>query len=123
MKFSPAEYAALVAKGMRAVHDSGLNNGGKPEKPEKEIQQEIARYCADRGWVCIRSRMDRRATNACGTPDFIVALSDGRTVYAEAKRKGGKPSPEQNATLAWLRKNKQVCGVVTSLEEFIELCN
>lgn len=117
MRMTHAEFLAYEARrGKPAVNSDGVEK-------ESDLHDEILEYCKQRGWVCIHSRMDRKTTNACGTPDFIVALTDGRTVYAEAKRKGGKLSPSQQATLAWLLHNRQTAGVVTTLQDFITLCS
>ena len=87
---------------------------------EKDLHEEIEQFCRYKGWVCFHSRMDKRQTANLGMPDFVIATDDGRTIYVEAKRKGGKCSPAQNAMLAWLLKNKQKAFVVQSMEEFLE---
>lgn len=88
---------------------------------ESALHDSILEECKRRGWIAFHSRMDKPQTGNVGTPDFIIAASDGRTFYVECKRKGGKCSAAQNATLAWLALNKQISGVVSSLEEFILL--
>lgn len=90
---------------------------------ESDLHAQIIEYCTDRRWVCFHSRMDRKQHANVGMPDFVIATDDGRTIYAEAKRRGGKLTPTQNATLHWLKRNGQIAGVVTSLEEFRNLTN
>jgi hypothetical protein len=90
-------------------------------KSESTLHEEIAEYCSTRRWVCFHSRMDRKQHATLGMPDFVVATDDGRTIYAEAKQRGGKCTPSQNAILHWLKSNGQIVGVVTSLEEFKSL--
>lgn len=90
---------------------------------EKDLHDQIIKFCAEQPqpWVCLHSRTDKRQHSNLGTPDFIVATHDGRTIYAEAKRRGGKCTPAQNVMLHWLQRNGQIAGVVTSLEEFKRL--
>ena len=44
-------------------------------------------------------RLDKRATGKAGTPDFIVALPDAKTLWIELKSAEGTLSPVQAATL------------------------
>jgi hypothetical protein len=90
---------------------------------ESLLHEQIMDYCKSRGWIAFHSRMDKPQHATLGMPDFVIATDDGRTIYAECKKKGAKCSPAQNAVLAWLAHNKQICGVVTTLEEFAALTN
>lgn len=89
------------------------------ETPESEIQDQIEAECRRRGWYVVRSRMDRPTTTALGTPDFIVAIDAGRTLWVEVKRQGQKLRPEQAGAQAWLHKLGHLAAVVHSLEEFM----
>lgn len=86
---------------------------------ESELHEEILAYCRSKGWRAIHSRMDRPSTSGVGSPDFVVALPCGQTVWVEAKTAKGKLTLEQNAWLAALRALGHHAGVVTCLEEFV----
>ena len=88
---------------------------------EAELHEAILNYCRSKGWRCVHSRMDRPSTSQTGTPDFVVALPCGQTVWVEAKTAKGKLTLEQNAWLAALRALGHKAGVVRSIQEFIEL--
>jgi len=63
--------------------------------------------------------MDRPATAQIGTPDFVVATPNGKTIWVEAKTAKGKLSIEQQAWLAALRKLGHKAGVVRHIQEFV----
>lgn len=73
--------------------------------PEREIQDQIEAFLRSLGPECyyVRSRMDKPTTNAVGTPDFI-GWYRGTPFAFEVKRKGRKPTPEQQAKLAWCHR-------------------
>jgi hypothetical protein len=54
-------------------------------------------------------RTDKKATGKPGTPDFIVALPGGKTLWIEFKSPIGLLSPVQSATL----KNLAILGYRT----------
>lgn len=93
----------------------------EPTDDEGELQEDIERECLNRGWLCFRSRMDKRQHGKIGTPDCVCATHTGHTIYCEAKSKGRKATPTQRATLVWLRQNKQIAVLVRSKEEFLKI--
>lgn len=88
------------------------------DKPEEHIQDDIEAACKRRGWLVIRSRMDRPTTNQIGTPDLIVASDGGRTLWIECKRPGRKCTTEQLGVGMWLKKLCHHWVVIESLEQF-----
>lgn len=88
---------------------------------EADLHEEILEFCRARQWPVVHSRMDRPATCGVGTPDFVVALPGGATLWVEAKRAGGKPTVAQLAWLAALGRVGHVAGVVRSMPEFVAL--
>lgn len=90
---------------------------------ESALHEAIRKECQYRGWISFHSRMDVPQTANLGTPDFIIATDDGRTLYVEVKRRTGKLSPAQNAMVAWLAKNRQRVAVVKTLMQFIEFAD
>jgi hypothetical protein len=88
---------------------------------ESKLHEEILGYCRSKGWPVVHSRMDRPSTSSVGSPDFVVACDEGRTIWAEAKTGKGKLSTEQHAWIMALKSNGHKAGVVRSLQEFIEL--
>lgn len=89
--------------------------------PESDLHDKIAAECKRRGWLAVHSRMDKRATNQIGTPDFIIARPGGRILWIEAKSKGRKLTPEQAATIHWLKNLGHDAHAVWSFEQFIEI--
>lgn len=88
---------------------------------EADLHDAILAHCRAKGWPVVHSRMDRPSTSGVGTPDFVVALPSGTTVWIEAKASGGKLRPEQAAWLAALRILGHRAEVVRSLPEFLAL--
>lgn len=89
------------------------------EQSERELHEQILAMCRSKGWPVVHSRMDVPSTSGVGTPDFVIALPIGRTVWVEAKTAKGKLRPEQAAWLAALRAKGHRAGVVRSIEEFV----
>jgi hypothetical protein len=86
---------------------------------EAELHAQILDECRRRGYPVHHARMDRPATCGVGTPDFVIALLGGRSLWVEAKSKTGKLKPEQAAWLAALRRHGHAAEVVRSMSEFI----
>jgi hypothetical protein len=78
------------------------------------IEDELKR----RRWYYVHSRTDRATTQQAGVPDFIIATPNGKTLWIEAKRKGGKLSVEQNVTRHILLAMGHHFAVVFSMEDF-----
>jgi len=97
----------------------------RPVEQESQLQDEIAAECQRRGWIGIRSRMDRPTTYAdgiSGVCDFVIVADGGRVFFIEAKTKS-KPTSEQLAFLAWVRKLGHVGAIVRNIEEFHHAIN
>lgn len=92
------------------------------EVPEKAIQEEIEQWLKSLGKHCfyVRARMDKPHTVRAGTPDFIGWLN-GKPFALEIKRKGGKPTVEQNGELLRCQLAGAVVGVAHSLDEAKEI--
>lgn len=90
---------------------------------EDSLHDEISDYCKSRGWLAFHGSMAHRTRRTLGEPDFIVARSDGATLFVEVKTRTGKLSPEQQAIGHALTALNQRWAVVRSFEEFIEFSN
>jgi hypothetical protein len=95
------------------------NWAAKAAEVEADLHAEILDYCRARGWLAVHSRMDVPQTAGIGTPDFVLALPGGRSVWVEAKARRNKPTSEQLAWLAGLRALGHHAHVVWSFEEFL----
>lgn len=88
---------------------------------EADLHDAILAHCRAKGWPVVHSRMDVPQTAGVGTPDFVVALPGGRTVWVEAKARTGKLTPPQAAWLAALGIVGHEAAVVRSIEEFVAI--
>lgn len=118
MRMSQAQYEALLIRGRRYFPGKGHRVGEDAVDDESKLQSDIRAECQRRGWYCVSARMDRKTTTAIGTPDFIVAMPDGRTLWIEAKTRTGKLTPAQMAAAAWLKKLGHEYHIVRSAAEF-----
>jgi len=120
-----AEYRMLEARVAANALDRTLAAlpGGEPVELEKGLHFEIMKYCdaPERRWYYVHSRMDKRSTTRLGTPDFVIALPTGRTLWIEAKARREKPSEEQLCTLAVLRKLGHEAVVVYNMADFLKV--
>lgn len=112
--------ARLAQRGAKAVP---AIKGARTFARERDLHDAIAAFCKARGWFFVHSRMDQKTTTATGIPDFAIAADTGKTIWVEAKTRGGKLTPQQLITLAHLKKLGHVVGVVRSMEEFAALLN
>jgi len=109
-----AEHQARVAKAVPQECASAASGGR-----ESKLHDEIIAHCKKMGWYFVHSRMDKRSTNAVGTPDFIIAAKGGMTFWIEAKAKGGKPTPPQRDANYWLNMLGHRAAIVWTFEEFL----
>lgn len=111
------EYLALQAR-LNPRLDTPAGEGCANEA---KLHEQIIAECRHRGFVIVHSRMDRRATVAVGTTDFVIAADGGRTFWIECKTATGKLTREQEGTLHWLRNLGHIAEVVRSLDGFMKL--
>jgi len=112
MNLTTAEYQAILARqAAQATPEAKPSN-------EQTLHYTIASECARRRFYVVHSRMDRPTTQAIGTPDFIVALPGGRTLWVECKRPGGKLRPEQGVARHCLLALDHIHAVVHTIAEF-----
>ena len=79
---------------------------------EADLHDQVESFCREWGWWYLHSRMDRRTTVAVGALDFCIAKPEGRVLWLELKRRGGKATPAQLATIAHLRKLGHTAEIV-----------
>lgn len=96
-------------------------NASKGCAREAELHRQILDYCRAKGWPVVHSRMDVPQTAGVGTPDFVVAMPDGQTMWVECKAGAGKLSSEQRAWMAGLVRLGHDAHVVRSMSEFLEV--
>lgn len=103
----------------------GFRTGEKQPKPSKaveieaELHEAIAAYCKSKMWLAFHSRMDRKNTATAGMPDFVILMSNGKTLFIEAKAKSGKLSTEQLGVKLWAQKLGHTIHTVYSMEGFM----
>lgn len=94
---------------------------GKPVEIESRLHEDIEAHCKSMGWYYVHSRMDMPSTNGVGTPDFIIALPNGKTLWCEAKARKKKPRTEQIAAGMMLKKFGHHHGFVWNYQQFCDL--
>lgn len=115
MSVSEAQYRDMLARTLRSqVREPPTAS----DEPESELHDQIIDECRRLGWYCRHCRMDKKTTDAVGTPDFIIAIPGGITLWIECKRKGSKPTMPQLAASAHLRHLGHLHGFCYSFEEF-----
>ena len=114
MRFTTEWLAARLAKNATNLQAAS----GNCEK-ESDLHRSISDYCKQKGWIALHGSMAHRSHRTIGEPDFIIIADLGRVFFLEAKRKGSKPTPEQSALIAWIKKLGGRASVVYSLEEAI----
>lgn len=115
MRLSQQEYTAILAR-QRANKTPAHQSPGVAM--ESDLQDDIESECKRRGWLPLRSRMDRATTMPVGCPDFIILAEGGRLLLVEAKARNGKPTAEQAAMHAWAHKLGHEVFVVRNMDEF-----
>lgn len=90
-------------------------------------------YTRSRGWLFLAIPMGGRRNSVtgaylkaegatAGTPDVVLVLDRGRTVWVEFKAKGGRVSPSQVAMAQSLKDKGHTYWLVWSLDDFVKLC-
>ena len=88
---------------------------------ECELHRQIADYCQKQGWIFFHGSMAHATKRTVGEPDYIIIASGGRVFFLEAKRKGGKLSPEQLALKFWAERLGTTVHTVYSMEETLAI--
>lgn len=120
MPISSFQFQEMLARTIRKPVQYGPQSS---VTREKDLHEQIINECKNRGWFYVHSRMDLPTTTACGVTDFVIATTDGRTLWIECKRAGGKLTPAQRATIHWLERNRQHVAVVYSFQNFLTVCD
>ena len=92
--------AASVAAWGRAFEAAAKTSTAAPPITEKEFMAQVVQLAKLRGWLCYHTYDARNS--AAGFPDLVLVRRE-RLIFAELKRNGGKPTPEQLQWLAALR--------------------
>lgn len=96
---------------------------------EHQIQNAILGYLNSQGHYCWRNNSgmvhmrdkygrDRMwKAGLKGSSDIIGIATDGRFIAIECKRKGKKPTPQQEAFLQEIKQRGGYAGIATSIED------
>ncbi len=87
---------------------------------ESDVHHKIIEHCKSKGWYFEHDRTDKKTRGIIGAPDFTICCREGKTVFCEVKKKGGKLTTEQHATLHWLSSLGHIAFAAWSYEEFCE---
>ena len=81
---------------------------------ERVIVKSVMDVARKLGWWCAKNHGS--AYSLAGLPD-VIAIKNGRAVWMEVKRPGGKPTPVQVRVMAQLMAAGCECSVVRSAED------
>lgn len=98
---------------------TGQEPVGEPVGHERDLHDQIAAWCKQRGLFYVHSRMDKPTHYSLGTPDFIIACPSGLTLWIECKAKGGKQTPTQAGVAMMLERTGHRFRLVHSMKEFL----
>ena len=79
---------------------------------ERHLEQYFSAACKKRGLLTLKLHV----RFARGWPDRIVALPDGKTLWVELKRPGGKTTPLQDKVHKELKDRGHIVHVIDSKE-------
>lgn len=120
-RMTSADYSALLCRQEARKPKPVSAYEEKKCQREAELHEQISSECKRRGWYTIHSRMDKKATTAVGTPDFVIFPNGSCAFSVECKTDIGKLSTAQLGASAWLRKLGHQYFVVRSFQEFLGL--
>lgn len=98
-------------------------NEKQQQRNEREVHRQIENWLRLKGIWFSHSRMDRKTTQALGTPDFIFsyiymgAMIDKIPTAVEVKVGGNKLTPEQESVRMSMLANGWTYHIVSSLEQ------
>jgi len=98
---------------------------------EHDLQNKIRLELSKIGWTTFRTNVgkvklaDGRFFDTGLPPGFsdLLALKDGKTVFIEVKKPGGKPSKAQKNFIEQMKKNGFNAGIVYNVEQALDLCS
>ena len=120
MRLTNADYLSIQAR---------LDRGKKREETkvdegcerERDLHEQTVQELRNRRVYFVHSRMDKPATNGLGTPDFIVAIPNGKTLWLELKTATGKLSQEQQTAKHMLENAGHEHHIVRSYKQLLEV--
>jgi hypothetical protein len=109
----PAERKRLIGSPLLSAE----RHAAEDAKVERELHKLIINELLRRGIFFIHSRMDRKSTQALGTPDFAFVIG-GLPVAVECKTATGSLTQEQRAVSILMQHNGWAYHIVRSFDEF-----
>ncbi len=103
----------------RQAHADPVTADQADPGPESDLQERIERWCEERGFVYFHDKS--RRVNRRGFLDLVIALPFGRTLWIEAKAKGGRLTKEQELEVLKLLALGHKVHVVRSFVRFLEI--
>lgn len=122
-RMDPRDRAKLGKAGVTAA-EAGEK---RLRKEESELHKHIANYLRQHNVWFSHSRMDRKTTQQCGTPDFLLcyiyfgAMIEKMPTAIEVKVGGRKLTQDQESVREQMVANGWRYHVVSSLQELVEI--
>lgn len=88
---------------------------------EDKLHEEVEKFCRDRRWAYVHSRMDKPTTTNLGVPDFIIFPPSPHVIILELKTATGKQRPDQLAWQCVLENQGHVYYIARNFEEFLSI--
>jgi len=115
------DLANFEARREAQLHPTRPNPDATEDGAEAKLHAQILEECRRRGWRHFHGSTAHRTHRTPGEPDFVIAADGGRTFYVEAKTRRTKPTTDQLAIHAHLRKLGHRIAVVRSFTDFLNV--
>jgi hypothetical protein len=115
MTISPEQFRQMQE---RVAPKSADRRTSAAVEVESDLHDQIHRYCIERGYLPLHSRMDAASTIAVGWPDFTIFMPARRVVFIECKARNGKTTTAQLGKIAYVRKLGFTAEIVDNFEDF-----
>jgi len=119
LRWTPEQLSDYLARRGQTETPELLAAGPADDGPEWQLQDQVESWCKQNGFYVFHDRSRRK--NVRGTPDLIIAMPKGRTLWVELKTKTGRLAPEQRRVGELLRACGHQWATIKSFDQFLRL--
>ena len=120
---TPEQYVAFQRRTAKFVQRFEDQTQAAHEVGRGGLHEQIIRHCQSQfpPWKFKHERTDKRTRSEEGSPDFVIALPGGRTIWIECKSKDAKLTTEQRAWKIQMNMLDHELHEIRSMEEFLRI--